>query len=68
MDRLPGILRRLSEIEAAIGVLDYLSIRRMVVETQDHILEMQREMLESSRLTSARTPILVKSGPPEIEP
>lgn len=37
------VLCRLSEIERAIGVLDYISLRKMVIETQDYILGSQKE-------------------------
>lgn len=44
------ILRRLSEIERAVGVLDSISIRKMVIETQDYILESQKEAAQTARL------------------
>lgn len=48
MNRLPEIIRRLCEIEAAIGVLDSLSIRRMICETQDYILESQKKLIQGA--------------------
>jgi hypothetical protein len=41
------VLRRLSEIERAIGILDSISIRRMVIETQDYILQSQKKSIET---------------------
>lgn len=49
MANVQTLLRRLSEIERSIGVIDSLSIRRMVLETQDYILESQRESVEAYR-------------------
>lgn len=49
------LLRRLCEIEAAIGVADPLTLRRMIVETQDYILEVQRESVETARRESGET-------------
>lgn len=46
------LLRRLCEIEAAIGVADPLTLRRMIVETQDYILEAQKESVETARRES----------------
>lgn len=48
------ILRRLSEIERAIGVLDSISIRKMLMETQDYILQSQKESTQTARLNDSR--------------
>lgn len=49
------VLRRLHEIERAIGVLDAVSIRRMVIEAEDCVLDLQRELLKASLLRETRT-------------
>lgn len=49
------VLRRLQEIERAIGVLDAVSIRRMIIEAEDCVLDLQKELLKASRLREART-------------
>lgn len=43
------MLRKLSEIESAVGVLDSLTIRKMLIDTQDFILQFQKESLQSIR-------------------
>ena len=48
------VLRRLSEIGRAIGVLDSISIRKMLIETQDYILQSQRESTRTARLNDSR--------------
>jgi hypothetical protein len=48
------VLRRLSEIERAIGVLDSFSVRRMVIETQDYILQLQGESVKDAQLNDSR--------------
>ena len=49
------VLRRLSEIEQAIGVLDSISVRRMVMEAQDYILQSQKEAAQIVRLNEQRS-------------
>lgn len=49
------VLKRLREIERAIGVLDAVSIRRMIIEAEDCVLDLQKELLKDSRLHEART-------------
>ena len=44
------LLQRLSEIEDAIGVLDFVSIRRMIMDTEDYILQSQRESVKAANL------------------
>lgn len=39
------VLHKLNEIERAIGVVDTLSLRRMIIETQDYILQNQKESI-----------------------
>lgn len=48
------VLRRLQEIERAIGVLDSFSIKRMLIDMQDHILESQKESLQTARVKETR--------------
>lgn len=43
------VLRKLSEIENAVGVLDSLTIRKMLIEMQDFILQSQKESLQNVR-------------------
>ena len=45
------VLLRLSEIERAIGILDSISIKRMLIETQEYILQSQKESVRMARLT-----------------
>lgn len=49
------VLRRLSEIERAVGVFDSISIRRMLIETQDYILQAQKDAAQSARMKELRT-------------
>ena len=44
-----SLLERLIEIERAIGVKDSIALRRMVVDTQDYVLQMQKEYAEFLR-------------------
>jgi hypothetical protein len=44
------VLWRLTEIEPAVGILDSLSIRRMVIGAQDNIVQSQKESVETIRL------------------
>ena len=48
------VLDRISEIERAVGVLDYVSIKRMLHETQDYILQSQKESIQANRLHESR--------------
>lgn len=48
------LLHRLSEIERAVGVLDLISIKRMVRETQDYILQSQKESTQAVRVNETR--------------
>lgn len=48
------ILRRLTEIERAIGVRDSVSIRKMIMEAEDYILESQRLSLQTARADDPR--------------
>lgn len=48
------ILRRLTEIERAIGVRDSISIRKMIMEAEDYILESQRLSLQTARSDDPR--------------
>ena len=49
------VLRRLREIERAIGVLDTVSIRRMIIETEDCVFELQKDVVRTTRLNGTRT-------------
>ena len=49
------VLRRLREIERAIGVLDSVSIRRMIIEAEDCVFELQKEAAKTGRLNGTRT-------------
>jgi hypothetical protein len=51
---LQETLRRLAEIERAIGVLDSLSVKRMVIDAQDYILESQKESGRTARSNDPR--------------
>jgi PHD/YefM family antitoxin component YafN of YafNO toxin-antitoxin module len=48
------LLNKLTEIERAIGVVDTLSLRRMIVEAQDYILQSQKETLQELRQNTRR--------------
>lgn len=49
------ILNRLVEIECSIGALDALSLRKMVMETQQYVLESERASLDAIRLRHSQT-------------
>ena len=49
------VLHKLTEIERAIGVVDTLSLRRMIIETQDYILQDQKESILQLRQKPPRT-------------
>lgn len=49
------VLRKLTEIERSLGVVDTLSLRRMIIETQDYILESQKESVQQLRQSSPHT-------------
>ena len=49
------VLRRLHEIERAIGVLDPVSIRRMIIDAEDCIFESQKNVVRATRLSDTRT-------------
>ena len=55
------VLRRLCEIERAIGVSDSNSVREMVMEVQDFILQSQKDSVSAARLNSSR---IALSGEP----
>lgn len=44
------VLIKLTEIERAIGVVDSLSLRKMILEAQDFILQSQKQNVEELRL------------------
>ncbi len=46
------VLRKLTEIERSLGVVDTLSLRRMIIETQDYILQNQKESVQQLRQSS----------------
>lgn len=48
------LLKKLTEIERAIGVVDTLSLRRMIVEAQDYVLESQKVAVQELRQKSMR--------------
>lgn len=43
------VLTRLTEIERSIGLVDTLTLRRMIIETQDYILQNQKESMQQLR-------------------
>lgn len=43
------VLHKLTEIERAIGVVDTLSLRRMIIDAQDYILRDQKESVQQLR-------------------
>lgn len=43
------LLTRLTEIERAIGAVDAITLRRMVIETQEYVLQSQKEGVEDLR-------------------
>lgn len=48
------LLTKLTEIERSIGVVDTVSLRRMIIETQDYILQNQKESIQQLRQGPAR--------------
>jgi hypothetical protein len=48
------LLQKLIEIERSIGVETNATIRNQVLDLQDHVLEMQKQTLESLRKQPAR--------------
>lgn len=48
------LLTKLTEIERSIGVVDTVSLRRMIIETQDYILQNQKESIQQLRQRPAR--------------
>jgi hypothetical protein len=55
VNSLQEILRRLYEIERAVGVLDSLSVRKLVIEVQDFVLESQKESVRMAGLSETQT-------------
>lgn len=51
------VLRRLSEVERAVGVADSLAIRKMLIEIQDYILQSQKESVQIARSYDPRAAI-----------
>jgi hypothetical protein len=49
------LLHKLTEIERAIGNVDTLSLRCMIIETQDYILQDQKESVQQLRQKPSRT-------------
>lgn len=47
------VLDRLIEIERAIGVVDSLSLRKMVVEAQEAVLQAQKQAIHDLRQRTA---------------
>lgn len=43
------VLERLLEIERAVGVQDAQTVRRMVIDTEEFILKLQRESIRTLR-------------------
>ena len=43
------LLSKLTEIERAIGVVDTLSLRKMIVEAQEYVLQSQKENIQELR-------------------
>ena len=56
------MLAKLTEIERSIGVVDVLSLRKMILEAQDYILQCQKESIEQLRQKRRAPP-----PPTEIE-
>jgi hypothetical protein len=46
------LLTKLTEIERAIGVVDSITLRKMVVEAQEFVLQTQKENVEHLRRKS----------------
>lgn len=42
------VLRRLHEIERAIGVLDYISVKKMLIEMEDYVLRLHKESVHKA--------------------
>lgn len=55
------VLDRLIEIERAIGVVDSLSLRKMVVEAQEIVLQAQRQTVRELRQRAAQ-PVPIDAG------
>lgn len=53
----PQVLRRLHEIERALGVLDFISIKKLLIETEDYILESQKESVQTARVNETRVAV-----------
>lgn len=43
-------MRRLLEIEISIGMLDDFSLRRLVMDTEEYILQSQKSLLNAHRM------------------
>ena len=54
------VLSRLTEIDRAIGVVDSITLRKMVHELQDDVLHSQKESIEELRKKKLRR------DPPEL--
>ncbi|HEV2324444.1 MAG TPA: hypothetical protein VGS10_10895 [Terracidiphilus sp.] len=49
-------MTKLTEIERSIGVVDTLSLRRMILEAQDYILRSQKETIQQLRQKPPKDP------------
>lgn len=50
------LLTKLTEIERSIGVVDTLTLRRMILEAQDYILRSQEESIQQLRQKAPQGP------------
>lgn len=50
------LLTKLTEIERSIGVVDTLTLRRMILEAQDYILRSQEESIQQLRQKTPQGP------------
>lgn len=55
MEYQQQLLSRLLEIERAIGVLDAVSLRRLVMEAEEYVLQYEKSSLQVLQLKLLRT-------------
>lgn len=48
------MLRRLHEIERAIGALDSISLRKMIIDAEDFVVQSQKHSVQTARSSDLR--------------